>query len=365
VSIGFGTWFLLQNLTDTRRIHLPLRLAYGKLGEAYFRRAKAQRLFLSRITIYDKKGLPLSFILIAEKCRGCIMDILTSGRFINIQPLDKGWSADKKYCATGADGTKYLLRISPASQYGRWHALFDILRKVAALGVHICHPIELDTCDEGVYTLHSWIDGPDLRETLPSLPESNQCKLGLQSGQFLKKIHSIPAPATKSDWAAHYNKKINKRIGAYLKCGLRFDGDEYILDFLEQNRNLLIGRPWSFQHGDYHDGNMMLQHGELQIIDFDRYDFEDPWHDFNRISFSAETSPIFASAQLHGYFNGEPPEEFFVLLALYMASNTLASIPWAISFGQSEIDYMVKRSQDMLVWYNNMKNPVPIWYRES
>ena len=44
-------------------------------------------------------------------------------------------------------------------------------------------------------------------------------------------------------------------------------------DYLEKNRGLLSGRPQSFQHGDYHVGNMMLAGTELVLIDFDRSDF--------------------------------------------------------------------------------------------
>jgi len=81
--------------------------------------------------------------------------------------------------------------------------------------------------------------------------------------------------------------------------------------------------------------------------------------EFNRIVWSATTSAPFANGQLHGYFDGEPPMDFFKLLAFYIASNTLSSVYWAIPFGQDEIDTMAKQSQDVLEWYDNMKNPVP------
>ena len=113
---------------------------------------------------------------------------------------------------------------------------------------------------------------------------------------------------------------------------------------------------------DYHVGNMMMEQGELKIIDFDRYDFGDPWEEFNRIVWCAAASPHFATGQLRGYFGGEPPIEFFKLLAFYIASNTLSSIYWAIPFGQSDLDTMMKQTQDVLRWYDNMQNPVPTWY---
>jgi hypothetical protein len=100
----------------------------------------------------------------------------------------------------------------------------------------------------------------------------------------------------------------------------------------------------------------------LSIIDWNRPDYGDPWEEFNRIVWSAQCSPYFATGQLRGYFGGEPPIEFFKLLALYIASNTLSSIYWAIPFGQSEVDTMMNQSQDVLSWYDNMQNPVPTWY---
>ena len=54
--------------------------------------------------------------------------------------------------------------------------------------------------------------------------------------------------------------------------------------------------------------------------------------------------------------------EFWKLTALYIASNTLGSVSWAIPFGQDEVDIMLAQAQDILRWYNNMQNPVPAWY---
>ena len=38
--------------------------------------------------------------------------------------------------------------------------------------------------------------------------------------------------------------------------------------------------------------------------------------------------------------------------------------PWAIPFGQKEVDTMMKQAQEVLSWFDGMDNPVPIWYRE-
>ncbi|MHB1454633.1 MAG: aminoglycoside phosphotransferase family protein [Saccharofermentanales bacterium] len=282
--------------------------------------------------------------------------------FTKIEPIAKGWSEDKKYCVTKADGIKYLLRVTPIARYETRKSLFEILERVAALGIPMCMPIEFGVCEDGVYALHSWIDGEDAEKALPYLSETEQYILGYNSGEILRKIHSIPAPETQEDWAARFNRKTNSKIQKYHECGLRFTGDDKIIEYIENNRHLLENRPQSFQHGDYHIGNMMIENNELYIIDFDRYDYGDPWEEFNRIVWSAAASPHFATGQLCGYFNGEPSIDFFRLLAFYIASNTLSSIYWAIPFGQNEIDTMMKQSQDVLSCFDNMQNPIPTWY---
>lgn len=55
----------------------------------------------------------------------------------------------------------------------------------------------------------------------------------------------------------------------------------------------------------------------LSVIDFNRYDFGDPWEEFNRIIWSAVISPQFAIGQFNGYFEGEPPIEFFRTILLF------------------------------------------------
>ena len=289
-------------------------------------------------------------------------DILGGERFVKAKLIEKGWSEDKKYCVTDTNGIRYLLRITPIERYEVRKSLFAMLERVATLGIPMCEPIEFGTCADGVYSLLSWIDGDDLEAILPLLPETEQYVLGLKSGEIIKRMHTIPAPDTLEEWAARFNRKTDYKINKYRECGLRFDGDEYVIEYIEQNRQLLDKRPQCFQHGDYHIGNMMMENGEIKIIDFDRYDFGDPWEEFNRIVWSAAASPHFATGQLRGYFGGEPPLEFFRLLAFYIASNTLSSIYWAAPFGPSDLDTMIKQSQDVLVWFDDMRSPIPTWY---
>ena len=115
-------------------------------------------------------------------------------RFHTITPIHKGWSCDKKYCAATSDGEKYLLRITPTEKSGSRKEMFDMQKRVSALGVPMCQPIELGKCEEGVYIVQTWIDGKDAEDVIPELSDSRQYAYGLEAGRILKMIHSIPAP---------------------------------------------------------------------------------------------------------------------------------------------------------------------------
>ena len=285
--------------------------------------------------------------------------------FISKEPINKGWSCDKKYCATADDGAKYLLRVTPEEKSATRADMFRMLQQVAALGVSMCKPVEFGKCDEGVYTVLTWVDGKDAEEIIPYLGGPEQYAYGLEAGRILKVIHSIPAPENQPDWETRFNKKTDRKIKMYDECPIKFDGAENILAYIDANRHLLVNRPQSFQHGDYHIGNMMVENDKIVIIDFDRYDFGDPWEEFNRIVWCAQASPLFASGMINGYFDNEVPIEFWKLLALYISSNMLSSIPWAIPFGESEVNTMLHQAKDVLSWYDNMQSPVPAWYKKA
>ena len=279
-------------------------------------------------------------------------------------PINKGWSGDQKYRAVTSDGSVYLLRIAAPERSERTKRGFAQMQRVAELGIPMCLPVEFGTCDEGVYSLQSFIDGFDAEQFIPTLPPEKQYAYGNDAWRILAKLHTLPAPADAPDWESRFNAKIDRKIAMYRACPLKYDVDEPLLDYIAANRHLLSGRPQSYQHGDYHIGNMMVDRaGQLVIIDFDRDDYGDPWEEFNRIVWCAQATPAFASGMVDGYFGGSVPIEFWRLLALYISSNTLSSLPWAVPFGEREITVMKKQQAEVLAWYDNMKNPIPAWYR--
>ena len=284
---------------------------------------------------------------------------------IRREPVDKGWSGDKKYHVWTEAGT-YLLRVSPMEKARRREAEFLRMKTVAALGIPMCDPVEFSIQEEGVCIMLRWIEGQDAEEQIPTLPKHVQYRYGLDAGRILKKIHSIPAPAGTHDWEEYFNRKIDRKLEMYHSCPLRYEGGDHFVAYLAANRHLLKDRPQCYQHGDYHIGNMMIDRsGILTIIDFDKDDYGDPWEEFNRIVWCAQASPPFASGLVDGYFDGIVPEKFWRLLALYISSNALGSLPWAIPFGEKEISVMLRQGAEILFWYDNMTQFVPWWYTNN
>lgn len=283
--------------------------------------------------------------------------------FVTKEPINKGWSSDKKYCVTDENGTRYLLRVSDIAQHDTKQSEFNMMKRVASFGVPMCQPIEFGTCEDGVYSIQSWIDGEDAEQVMSGYSDTEQYVYGLEAGRILRKIHSIPAPATQEDWEIRFNRKMDCKIKKYGECPIKYENGQAFIDYINENRHLLKNRPQVYQHGDYHIGNMMIDRGgQLHIIDFNRNDYGDPWEEFNRIVWCAQKAPLFASGMVNGYFDNNVPMEFWRLLALYISSNTLSSVYWAIPFGQDEVNTMLNQAKEVLSWYDNMRNPVPTWY---
>ncbi|MDR7667165.1 phosphotransferase family protein [Methanosarcina sp. Z-7115] len=282
-----------------------------------------------------------------------------------VEPLNKGWSNDQKYYIRTADGRELLLRVADISQYENKKQGFEAIKQLDNLDILISHPVDFGICNNGqsVYSLLTWIAGKDAEYLLPELNSKYQYRLGVRAGEILRILHQVPAAKNQISWSERFNKKINRNITDYETCGIRLEGADKIIEYIEQNRCLLKNRPQCFQHGDYHAGNMIVtKSGELGIIDFNRLDYGDPWEEFNRITWCADVSAVFASGRINGYFHNNVPALFFRLMALYIASNQLSSIPWAIKFGHKEVSTMLRQAENVLKWYDGFQTCIPKWY---
>lgn len=298
-----------------------------------------------------------------------LMSIPGSTNWKTIIPIEKGWSNERKFYIETQFGEKLLIRVAEIEQMNQkereFHRLFN-LNQLNMKDFKISVPIDFGIClgDEYVYTIYRWVEGIDAEHVLPTLPTKRQYDLGYKAGQILSQIHKMPIDQPDWQWAERFGIKIDHKIQKFMDSPIKFEGYEKVLAFISKNRTLMESRPVTFQHGDYHVGNMVVNpSGQLGIIDFNRHDIGDPWEEFNRIVFSSDISPAFASGQIDGYFDGDVPDHFFPLMALYIASNMLSSIPWAIPFGEKDVAFMVDQIGRVMKQYTSFDKTIPNWYQ--
>lgn len=297
-----------------------------------------------------------------------IKDIKRFTEWEMIEPIEKGWSADIKFYIVDKKGEKFLLRLSNIDLFEKKKLEYENLFLISKLGINMSVPVEFGICDGGkkVYSLLTWLEGEEAIDIIPTLPKSKQYELGVEAGKILQKMHTIKPVEIKESWETRYKRKIDIVIKAYKKSGHKIENDEAIFDFIKYSEVYLKGRPITYQHGDYHLGNMLITpDGSIGIIDFNRSSYGDPWEEYDRFIFSWEKSIEFAIGQIHGYFDNKVPDEFFKLMSLYNARNLIASIPWSITYGNQELEHTFAQISKVKEAYNGFKSYIPSWYREA
>lgn len=86
-------------------------------------------------------------------------------QIVTRNPIDKGWSGDRKYCAVTADGRKFLLRISTKDRLERKRREYERMREVAVLG-HSLGEGEIRVMQEQAAQVLQWYDG--MKNVVPS-----------------------------------------------------------------------------------------------------------------------------------------------------------------------------------------------------
>ncbi len=295
-------------------------------------------------------------------------DITISNTWIKIKKIEYGWSSDEKYYIEDNKNMKYLLRISTVDTYEQKKKEFEIIKKFNTLDFQMSRAIEFGYFNEhkNVYMLLSWIEGYSLEEKLHFLPEIEQYRLGVYSGEILKQIHSIPVEPQDVPSVNKISKKL-LQLERYENSSVRVPKDEIAIAFVKNNIDMLCKSAPVYEHGDFHVGNLIYTPDKtIGVIDFNRLECGDKYEEFYKVqSFDVEHSIAFSVGEIQGYFNGEPPIDFWKIQAVYVAHGSLYSIKWAEKFGQKEVDGMTKRCLEAFTHYDNFNLIIPKWYLQS
>lgn len=284
-----------------------------------------------------------------------------------IEKINKGWSADSKFYIEDYGRNKLLLRISDLDKYYDKLEEFKFIKKCNELSFSMSKAIEIGFCNNknNVYMILTWVDGNSLNEVLSDFNENEQYKLGLEAGRILKEIHSLKRKPEDKLIESNKKDKILRNLIRYENSKNRVREDQFAIDFVRNNIEKLNSLPPVYKHGDYHVGNLVITpDGKIGVIDFNRWEYGDRYEEFYKIqAFDVEVSILFSIGQIHGYFNGEPPLEFWSILALYVAYSSLNSIVWAEKFGEDDVNAMKKRCIEAFNDYDKFKTEIPNWYK--
>lgn len=298
--------------------------------------------------------------------------------YSSAEKIDKGFSFEKKYLLSGPGEKSYVVRISAADgeeHIERKRAEFDVIRRLGKYSSIVPGACSFGTSGDGksCYMILEYMEGLDLEDSIGSLGEDEQYEIGLQAGRELFNLHRLDAPRFPSSWHERYSAKYTRKCEVF---------DEYALDpviidmgrlsrYILENESCMRCRRETFLHDDYHPANLIATDGRLSgIIDFNRYDWGDPVHDFVKLAyFSSAISIPFSAGQVDGYNGGDVPFEFWKKYALYTAMTIVPDMVWSHWYsGQTgspdEIERMQERVKRVWLDHDGFNEDIPGWYRD-
>jgi serine/threonine-protein kinase len=262
-----------------------------------------------------------------------------------------------------------LLRISDIDKLELTKSEYAKLKRAAALDINFSVPVDFGLCNNGknVYQLLKWVDGEDLETVLPKLSETEQYVLRLRAGEMLRKIHTLPATENVESWDVWFYRKVQDRIDFYNTNPIKSESGDLITRYLQDKKHLFVDRPQTFNHGDCNKTNLrVMPNGQIGAIDFSCYykdknqDHGDPWIEFIAVNWVGDLNPHFNTGMLNGYFDGEPPQDFFEVYAYYFAYHALEEL--CIMYEDGKPEDGMRYMANILCWLNNMQNTIPTWY---
>lgn len=295
-----------------------------------------------------------------------VLDNFFESTVTKIDPVTKGFSSDKKYIVNLKNGKQYFIKVGDIQTAERKKIEFDTLKRLEDLEVKIAPPIAMHVLESEklCIQIYGFISGHDGEVSLPVLDKKQQYNIGIEAGLALQKIHTLTLEKPEQTWEEYRYNKYEK----YMESIREMDSipvDLHEIDsFVQQYKHLLKGRSLVFSHGDFHPSNLMISPKGLEaVIDFERYDWEDPYHEYYKMAlFSRNISIPFSVGQIHGYFNGEPPSIFWDYYSLYAAMVFPADIYWSAQITPDQVQLSSQRLNQILEDHDYFQSHKPHWY---
>jgi aminoglycoside phosphotransferase (APT) family kinase protein len=292
--------------------------------------------------------------------------------------IEKGFSFEKKYLLSGSGGSSCIARICKINSeevLARKREEFNLIRRLHGYSSLVPEAYLFGVSGDGrsCYMVLEYVQGLDLEEVMPHFSGEEQYELGLQAGRELLNLHRMDAPRFPAEWHERYSWKYARKWARFSESGIDTGviNIEQLSCFISENEQYMRCPRETFLHDDFHPANLIADDGRLAgIIDFNRYDWGDPAHDFVKVAyFSSKISVPFSVGQIDGYNGGNVPDEFWKKYSLYTAMMVIQDMVWSHWYAEQtgspgEIERMQERTER--VWFDHdcFKDEVPGWYHE-
>lgn len=285
--------------------------------------------------------------------------------YSSVKIIENGYSPDKKYMVT-IGKNKYFIRLSDLKYDEKRSFEFSLLKELEKYDVQTHKAIEYTVVNEANLSVMvlSYIEGKPASEIITDLSDTEQLTLGFAAGKELRKIHQLNVHKS-INWEEVQTKKFRYYLNEYKKDSFHVTKEHKIINFIESNLHLLKHRPITLLHDDFHLGHIITLNSVFNgVIDFNGYDFGDPYHDFYNLSlFSRRLSIPYCIGQIKNYFSNEPDDTFWRLYALYAAMNIFSTIVWTKEYDEQSFDDALERIDFILQDHDYFNFDKPLWYK--
>ncbi|NBJ68210.1 aminoglycoside phosphotransferase family protein [Roseburia sp. 1XD42-34] len=280
-----------------------------------------------------------------------------------IKPLNKGFSFDQKYILDD----QYLVRVFSDEHIEKRKEEFHTLAKLRSLSKAIPEAMEFNVVKEQglAYMVLSFMPGEDGEATLQKLETKEQYDAGYSAGEELNKLHAYPAPNYQESWYDLKKRKNDNYLQHLSLMNIDPKIENALVHYIREHEDIMKNRPNRFQHDDFHPANLLINKGRFSgIIDFQKMDWGDPIHDFQKLGFfSSRISIPFTNGIVNGYhWNMKLDEDFWELYTLYSAMHLVSALVWGKKMGNFE--QMCSYSMNVLEDHDFFTKIVPNWYKK-
>jgi len=285
------------------------------------------------------------------------------GRILNIAPIEKGFSFEKKFKLTIGQGN-YVVRLAPFKSLVSKTLEFELMSKLCENGVQCNNPIVMfkNEEQESVCSVFSYLPGFDAEDCIAKIPTEIQYKIGVDAGRDLKRINGLSRET--NDWKKRKWKKHEYCVRRYLDQSYRFKNDKKVMQFIETHYDKSESDRDYQQHDDFHLGNIIINERRYGgVIDFNNCDWGDPLHEFVKLEWITwPVSNTFAHGQIEGYFGKRHIDEVDCnQISVYIAMSILSTIVWTIEFHPHTWENIEPRIQSILDHFDYFESIRPKW----